>query len=501
MELPGLGGDWDEDEGYDDEDGDEGFQEDEENFSALLQHQMNATWRSNLLPRSRFLELTVFKKMLSQGLHLTRHDGGIVKPTTVFADPEFRHLWWYKSVGFGVANYPISSLLAVGTATDPKSGSTRQEVIDITTIQEEDYPVTFSLTFSGDRIKKKDKLAQKGDKKGNATTASSSSDTTGRNDKAEKHDVFFTCDSVDLFHLVLDGFGMILEHAEAAAMDEDSPQAAMTAHKQLDPKTRALLLFHQLYRPEHHPNHPRRVLRNGQEVEVLYSSEYVVEFNGQLMRLPNPFFGPGMNCRGKIVAFDEETDNYTVAYMDGPFEHDEAPNPEKKNFPKGTVFEYVKRANMIVALGNMYTPHIPITIIVITLFQLIGTILVYVQPSRPEWIFGMQLGMFKDHCPDVRGEIWRLWTYQFLPNNIVHFIYNLIVQLVLGLPLNAVHGNFVFLLLHQGLAIPLALLSVAFGDANKMVSGTVVGATGGVFAIIGVYLGNLLLNYGQFCLS
>jgi len=32
----------------------------------------------------------------------------------------------------------------------------------------------------------------------------------------------------------------------------------------------------------------------------LYSSEYVIEFNGQLMRLPNPFFGPGMNCRGKV---------------------------------------------------------------------------------------------------------------------------------------------------------------------------------------------------------
>ena len=37
-------------------------------------------------------------------------------------------------------------------------------------------------------------------------------------------------------------------------------------------------------------------------MEVLYSSEYVVEFNGQLMRLPNPFFGPGMNCRGKVSA-------------------------------------------------------------------------------------------------------------------------------------------------------------------------------------------------------
>jgi hypothetical protein len=161
---------------------------------------------------------------------------------------------------------------------------------------------------------------------------------------------------------------------------------------------------------------------------VLYSSEYVVEFNGQLMRLPNPFFGPGMNCRGKVVAFDEETENYTVAYVDGPFEHDEVPTHDKKNFPKGTVFEYVKRANMIVALGNMYTPNYPIAVITITLVQLLGAIMVSIQTSRPEWIYGMQVGYFNDGCPDVRAEVWRLWTYQFLPVNWVHFGYNLLVQ-------------------------------------------------------------------------
>jgi hypothetical protein len=134
-------------------------------------------------------------------------------------------------------------------------------VIDITTIQEEDYPVTFSLTFSGARKKKNDPVKKKGEKE---TTPAPADAARG----GEKHDVFFTCDSVDLFHLVLDGFGMILEHAEAAAMDGDTAaQASMGAHKQLGVKTRALLLFHQLYRPEHHPNHPRRVLRSGQEVD------------------------------------------------------------------------------------------------------------------------------------------------------------------------------------------------------------------------------------------
>lgn len=56
---------------------------------------------------------------------------------------------------------------------------------------------------------------------------------------------------------------------------------------------------------------------------MLYSSEYVVEFNAQLMRLPNPFFAPGMYCNGKVVAYDRETEHYTVEYINGPFEHDE----------------------------------------------------------------------------------------------------------------------------------------------------------------------------------
>lgn len=36
-----------------------------------------------------------------------------------------------------------------------------------------------------------------------------------------------------------------------------------------------MLIFHQLYRPEHHPNHPRPVVRNGVEVEVTFVVVYV----------------------------------------------------------------------------------------------------------------------------------------------------------------------------------------------------------------------------------
>ena len=99
-----------------------------------------------------------------------------------------------------------------------------------------------------------------------------------------------------------------------------------------------------------------------------------MEFNGQLMRLPNPFFGPGMFCRGKVVGFDEGAENYTINYLDGPFEQDEVPSGTKLNFPRGTVFEYCKRANIVVNLGGSYRPHFPAAVILITQVQFLGMV-------------------------------------------------------------------------------------------------------------------------------
>ena len=124
--------------------------ESEEAYSQLLTQQMTSAWRSNLLPRSRFLELCIFKKMLLSGLHLSRHlppympdaaaassafgatssvaaaaaagaeAGGVTralrgtltaKPTTMFADPSFKNLWFYKSFGTGVFKVPVARLV------------------------------------------------------------------------------------------------------------------------------------------------------------------------------------------------------------------------------------------------------------------------------------------------------------------------------------------------------------------------------------------------------
>lgn len=128
-----------------------------------------------------------------------------------------------------------------------------------------------------------------------------------------------------------------------------------------------------------------------------------------------------------MAAYDPETENYTVSYVDGPFEHDEPPASEKRNFPKGTVrvgldrsavwtvtlfetslfyvcvvalallqvFEYVKRSHLLLDLSSMYTLRPPRAVILVTTAQLLGSI--YASGSngfgdnRPSWMMSFQV--------------------------------------------------------------------------------------------------------------
>ena len=43
--------------------------------------------------------------------------------------------------------------------------------------------------------------------------------------------------------------------------------------------------------------------------------------------------------------------------------------------------------------------------------------------------------------PDKRGQIWRYLTYSLIHSGVFHAVFNILVQLVLGIPLEMVHGN------------------------------------------------------------
>lgn len=196
--------------------------------------------------------------------------------------------------------------------------------------------------------------------------------------------------------------------------------------------------------------------------------------------------------------------------------------------PGGTVFEYVKRSNLIVSLVHMHRKRpsavselvpllscclrgqkqrahagtsTPYAVFALAFVQFVVAVAVSAasgdsRNDRPKGLYSMQIGMFEDHCPDVRGEIYRLWTYQFLHAGWGLFFFNLLMQTVLGLPVNMVHGNASFLVLSQG-GTAVGALTAGFADSAKVISNTVSGATGGVYALLGVYFANLAFNWQE----
>lgn len=132
------------------------------------------------------------------------------------------------------------------------------------------------------------------------------------------------------------------------------------------------------------------------------------------------------------MSYDPETENYAVSYVDGPFEHDEPlpsaaavmdANVTKKNFPKGTLFDYVKRANLIADLGaengnTFYIPKWPVAVVAVSLLQFCGSLYSMWDEElgglaeggetgfsgralRPTWMFAMQVNGDESDADDA----------------------------------------------------------------------------------------------------
>jgi hypothetical protein len=104
-------------------------------------------------------------------------------------------------------------------------------VIDLSTVDESDHGVVFSLQFSGSS-KRRGAVGRTNSKtksSGGEASLMTSHGVVGAqttSEAPEKSEVFFTCESLELYHLVLDGFGMILEHAEAAVSEPNNTEVS-----------------------------------------------------------------------------------------------------------------------------------------------------------------------------------------------------------------------------------------------------------------------------------
>lgn len=95
-------------------------------------------------------------------------------------------------------------------------------------------------------------------------------------------------------------------------------------------------------------------------------------------------------------------------------------------------------------------------------------------------------------CVDHRLDIWRYFSYQLLHKGLGHLFFNMIMQLVVGVPLEMVHGPWRMFFLYQA-GVVCGALNAGVWDPYL----SLLGASGGVYTVFGLQLANLFINWSN----
>uniref|UniRef100_A0A8D0IBD9 Gap junction protein n=1 Tax=Sus scrofa TaxID=9823 RepID=A0A8D0IBD9_PIG len=96
------------------------------------------------------------------------------------------------------------------------------------------------------------------------------------------------------------------------------------------------------------------------------------------------------------------------------------------------------------------------------------------------------------YTPEKREEAWRFISYMLVHAGVQHILGNLVMQLVLGIPLEMVHKGLRVGLVYLAGVIAGSLASSIFDPLKSLV-----GASGGVYALMGGYFMNVLVNFRE----
>ncbi|XP_053850994.1 rhomboid-related protein 3 isoform X2 [Vidua macroura] len=130
---------------------------------------------------------------------------------------------------------------------------------------------------------------------------------------------------------------------------------------------------------------------------------------------------------------------------------------------------------------------ITITIVEVAFFLYNGVVLdrFVLQVSHPLYLKNALL-----YHPQLRAQAWRYLTYIFMHAGIEHLGLNVVLQLLVGVPLEMVHGaariSFVYVA-----GVVAGSLAVSVADMRA----PVVGSSGGVYALVSAHLANIVMNW------
>nr|CAB3265566.1 rhomboid-related protein 2 [Phallusia mammillata] len=131
----------------------------------------------------------------------------------------------------------------------------------------------------------------------------------------------------------------------------------------------------------------------------------------------------------------------------------------------------------------------PMFMILVSLAELI--VYIYYGATLGEWLT-YHADILKSPLifdPSKRQEVWRFFTYMFLHAGLEHILFNLLIQLLLGIPLEMVHGGLRVGAIYIAGVVGGSLASSVFDPYTPLV-----GASGGVYALFSAQLANVILN-------
>ncbi|KAM7383126.1 hypothetical protein PAMP_002808 [Pampus punctatissimus] len=153
--------------------------------------------------------------------------------------------------------------------------------------------------------------------------------------------------------------------------------------------------------------------------------------------------------------------------------------------PEGHRQTYLKRANCCPP---------PIFIILISAAELAVFIYYAVWKTQKQWVT-LEDGIWNSpltYKPELRQEAWRFISYMFVHAGVEHIVGNLIMQLLLGIPLELIHKGFEVGMVYLAGVLAGSLASSIFDPLSALV-----GASGGVYALMGGYFMNAVVNFRE----
>ncbi|KAL7732761.1 hypothetical protein ACLKA6_005904 [Drosophila palustris] len=138
--------------------------------------------------------------------------------------------------------------------------------------------------------------------------------------------------------------------------------------------------------------------------------------------------------------------------------------------------------------------HWPWFILLISVIEI--AIFAYDRYTMPAQNFGLPVPIPSDsvlvYRPDRRLQVWRFFSYMFLHANWFHLGFNIIIQLFFGIPLEVMHGT-----ARIGVIYLAGVFAGSLGTSVVDSEVFLVGASGGVYALLAAHLANITLNYAH----